>query len=200
MTLFYLLLTLSALASVNLALSLIPRGASPGGGKRGPRVTIKRRRPLLNALEARSFKMLEQILGDQRRVQPQVPLHRLIAPAPGVSERLAKRWRTQIDALSVDLAVLSADGTEPLCAVLLTASGKHPRRIRSEQARVQALCKQADLPVLTLSDNEQNTPETLKARIEDLIWPLEESLVNTHPVASEDEDALLARLAAAMRD
>ncbi|WPL16226.1 hypothetical protein Thiowin_01179 [Thiorhodovibrio winogradskyi] len=199
MTQFYLLLALVALALINLLLSLASKGRSTGGA-RGSKVTIKRRRPMLNALEARSLRLLEQLLGTQRRVQAQVPLYRLIGPSPKVGVRRARQWRAEVADLSADLAVLSADGTEPLCAILLTASGKQARRVRREQARVQSLCRQADLPVLTLSGSEQDAPETLKARLEELIWPLEESLVSSHPVASEDEDALLAALAAAMRD
>ena len=199
MTQFFLLLALAALALVNLLLSLIPTGPSPSSARRS-KLAVKRRRPMLNALELQGLGLLEQLLGDQRRVQAQMPLYRLIGPAPGVSARRARRWLAEVGALSVDLAVLSADGSEPLCAVLLTAGGKRPRRVRREQARIQSLCKQADLPVLTLSGAEQDAPETLKARLEELIWPLEESLVTAPPVASEDEDALLAGLAAAMRD
>jgi hypothetical protein len=196
MTPFYLLLALTLLALGNLLWSLIPKARLEGG----PRLPIKRRRPMLNALEAQSLALLERLLGEQRRVQARVPLRRLIGPAPEVSARRARRWDAQVGALDVDLAVLSADGTEPLCALLLTAGGKQPRRVRREQARVQALCRQADLRVLTLSGTEQDAPETLQARLEELIWPLEESLVSAPPVASEDEDALLAGLAAAMRD
>ncbi|MBK5968735.1 MULTISPECIES: DUF2726 domain-containing protein [Thiorhodovibrio] len=197
MHLFYLLLILTIIALANLLLGVV---LSKKDGGRVGRLPAQRRRPMLSVREVQNLKLLEKILGEQRRVQTQVPLYLLIDPAPGVSARRARKWRSQLGALSVDLAVLSADATEPLCAILLTAGGKRPRRVRREQAQVQSLCKQADLPVLTLSGDEQAAPEALKERLEELIWPLEERLVADHQVASEDEDALLAGLAVAMRD
>lgn len=197
MHLFYLLLILTVLAAGNLLLGVVP--GNKGGG-RVSRLPARRRRPMLTVPEVQTLRLLEKVLGERRRVQPRVALGLLIDTAPGVSARRAKAWRSQLGGLSVDFAVLSADGAEPLCAILLTAGGKHPRRVRRGQARIQASCKQADLPVLTLSGDEQSAPEALKERLEELIWPLEERLVADHQVASEDEDALLAGLAVAMRD
>lgn len=197
MSLFYLLVGFTVLALANLFLSIFLLGSRSA---RILKLPVERHPSMLNQLEIRNLGFIEQLVGKQRRVQPLVPLQRLIRPARHSSTWHARRWRHEIGQLSVDLAVLSADGSKPLCAILITAGGKRPRRVRREQALVKRLCKQADLPVLTLAHDEQNDPESLKNRLEELISPLEISLSTEHPLASEDEDALLAGLAAAMRD
>lgn len=197
---FYLLLALTVLMLANLLLSLWPTsGRSPAA-----HLPIERRRALLDAREIRALHGFEQAVGETRRVQPGVPLRRLIRPAPGVSTWRARSWLASLGNLSVDLAVLSADGSEPLCAILLTTSGKASRQHRREQTLVQTLCKAANLPVLTYSEPDTTASEwpseALKARIEELIGPLEVSLSAQQALASEDEDALLASLAVAMQD
>lgn len=195
MDVILLLVALCALALANLLVCLLARG----GGKI-PQEPCERRRPLLDARQARSLRLLDQVAGDGRRVQARVPLGWLIQPGPGVSARRARRWQARMGSLYVDFAILSADGAEPLCAVILTSGGRRTRRQQRAQARLEALCRQARLPMLSLADAQQETPVALRAQLDELIWPLEQSLVVAHPVATEDEDALLAALAVTLRD
>jgi hypothetical protein len=197
MSFFYVLLGFSVVALMNLLLSLL---SLKGEHAHRLQLPAERRQPTLNQLEVQNLGLIEQLVGEKRRVQPLVPLQRLIRPARQVSTWRARRWQREINTLSVDLAVFSADGSQPLCAILVTTGAKPPRRVRREQALVEQLCKQADLPVLTLSSDERHDPERLKNRLEEWIEPLEVSLSTEHPLASEDEDALLAGLAAAMQD
>ena len=193
MTPFFVLVFLAGLAVGNLMLAAI-RALKVAA----PVLPTGRRRPFLTAARARALRQLEQAAGDQRRVLPEVPLTLLIAPLSYARRRQAARWSAAIAGLQADFAVVTRDGSEPLCAVLLTAAGKQPRKVRAAQQRVRKLCLASDLPVLTLGPVEPT--DALAARLQELLWPLEERLNPVAELASEDEDALLAGLAAAVRD
>jgi len=190
---FYLLVLLAGLVLASLLFDLLRAGR---GRLRGAPFE---RRTFLSGAELRYLKAIELAAGDEYRVLPKVAAAALLRPEQGLGRRQRRlAWQALVQG-RVDLVVVAAADAYPLCVVRLRDSSG-PRAERRSLAQIAAGCSNAGMPVIELPLDEAVEAETLKRLVRDAM-AMADVRVSAHAQPPpEDEEALLADLAAAMRE
>jgi hypothetical protein len=190
---FYLLVFLAGLLLASLLLGLLKASRS------GLRGAPFERRALLSADELKYMKAVEMAAGPDYRVLPKVAAAALLRPERGLGRGQRRLARQALAQGRLDLVLAAAADAHPLCAVRF----RDPERARAERkslARIAAGCSNAGMPVIELPLDDSIDAETLKRLVQDAL-DMADVRVSTKPEPPpEDEEALLADLAAAMRD
>jgi len=190
---FYLLVFLAGLLLASLILALL---RATGSRLRGAPFE---RRTLLSPDELTYLKAIELAAGPDCRVLPKVAAASLLRPERGLrlgQRRLARRALAEG---RVDLVVAAAADVYPLCIVRF-ADPARPRPERRSLARIAAGCSNAGMPVIELPLDQTVDAQALQQLVQDAIDMAGVRLSKALEPPPEEEEALLAELAAAMRD
>jgi hypothetical protein len=190
---FYLLVCLAGLLVANLVLSLL---RLPRAGLRG---TAFASRALLSARERGYLNAVEIAAGPGCRVDPKVAAAVILRPRPELGWGRRRASRRALESAHLDLLISAASDARPLCAVLLLRPEPSWAE-RASRGRIGAACTSAGLPVLELPLTEPPAPATLKRLVQEALETIDLRVAPPPPQRDEDEEAMLAELAAAMRE
>jgi hypothetical protein len=192
---FYLLVFIAGLLIANLLLQLL-RAAAGGGEGSYP---FERRPEFLTADERLCLGTVEEAVGTDFRVFVGVCLSQILQPDQDLGRRRRGRAAARLWGRSVDLLVCSAADGYPLCALLVRAEPRN-RATKRELASIEAMCRAARLPVLTLALQDHYEITEIRRRVLDAVETAEVRIAHTPEPPAADEEALLAELAASMQE
>jgi len=190
---FYLIVFLAGLLLASLMLSLLK--ATRAGLRGAP----FERQSLLSGDELKFLKGVEMAAGSEYRVLPKVAAASLLRPERGLGRGQRRLARQALVEGRVDLVLAAADDMYPVCVVRFR-DPQRPRAERKALSRIAAGCSNAGMPVIELPLDDTLEGETLKRLVQDALAMTGVRVSARPEPPPEDEEALLADLAAAMRD
>ena len=190
---FYLLVFLAGLLCASLLLGLLKASRS------GLRGAPFERRALLTADELKYLKAIELAAGPDYRVLPKVAAASLLRPEQGLGRGQRRLARQALAQGRADLVLAAAEDVHPLCVVRFR-DPTWTRTERKSQARIAAGCRNAGMPIIELPLDETLGAEALKRLVHEALAMADRRVPHQPEPPAEDEEALLADLAAAMRD
>jgi len=195
---FFVLVFLAGLVLANLLLRLL---LGMRQGLRGH--PFERRWPFLPPAEQRLLVALDQAAGRHYRVLARVALAAVMQPEQDLRRGQRRQAGDALGGHRVDFLVCSAVDCFPLCAVVVRSEDKR-RAERRADAFVTSACSAAGLPVVPLTLAEDYDLDALRRQLRDAIetagiaMMVAEKEAEPEP-ADEDEEAVLAGLAASMK-
>ncbi|MCG6940538.1 MAG: DUF2726 domain-containing protein [Thiohalocapsa sp.] len=191
---FYIMVFAAGLVAANLLFQLVRLPVRP------QRVlAYQRRESLLDFQERLCLGTVEEAVGRDFRVFPRVAARAVLAGDVDLRRRKRRAAERALAGRMFDLLVCSAADAHPLCAVL--ANPAQPTRLRRRELKfLREACADAGLPLVEL---ELKDGYELSAIRRELLGAIEsaEVRVSTAPdQVAEDEETLLAELAAAMQE
>lgn len=159
---------------------------------------------LFSPSEARLLTALDAAVGPGRRIFGKVPIEDVIGVERRGGRQLQERAFARLAERRFDFLICDAQSLRVLCAVDLTGDRRRLFGTRAD-ATLERVCRAAGLPLVTVTAAEHYDPAELAEALMAAIVPLRDE-VHTRPAnpaeepASQDEDRLLAELAAAIRN
>lgn len=191
---FYVLVFIAGLLIANLLLQLL-RAVGGGGGS----YPFERRPEFLSAQERLCLGTVEEAVGRDFRVLVKVCLSQILQPDLDLGRRRRARAAVRLRGRSIDFLVCSAADGYPLCALLVRAEPRS-RAIKRDLADIEASCRAAGLPVLTLALQDHYELTEIRRQVLDAVETAEVRIAHAPEPPAADEEALLAELAASMQE
>ena len=192
---FYVLVFIAGLLIANLLLQLL-RAAGGGGVGRHP---FERRPEFLSPQERLCLGTVEEAVGSDFRVLVKVCVSQLLQPDQDLGRPRRVRAAARLRGREIDFLVCSAADGYPLCALLVRAEPQS-RANKRELASIEAMCRAAGLPMLTLALQDQYEITEIRRQVLDAVETAEVRIAHTPEPPAADEEALLAELAASMQE
>lgn len=192
---FYVLVFIAGLLIANLLLQLL-RAAGGGGVGSYP---FERRPEFLSPQERLCLGTVEEAVGSDFRVLVKVCLSQLLQPDQDLGRPRRVRAAARLRGREIDFLVCSAADGYPLCALLVRAEPQS-RANKRELASIEAMCRAAGLPMLTLALQDQYEITEIRRQVLDAVETAEVRIAHTPEPPAADEEALLAELAASMQE
>jgi hypothetical protein len=192
---FYIMIFAAGLTAANLLFVLLRLL-----GRRRQRVLAYRRRDgFLNTEERLCLGTVEEAVGRDFRVFARVAAGTVLAGDPELGRRRRRSADRALAGMLFDFLVCSAADGHPLCGLL--ADVDEPGRARRrDNAFLRAACADAGLPLVQLKLNDGYELTAIRRELLEAIESSEVQLTHTPDPIAEDEESLLAELAAAMQE
>jgi len=117
-----------------------------------------------NTAEFHFFTVLEELVGSDYRVFPQVNYSHLIVPRTG-SRYGDRRYRSHIERKSADFVVCDRKTCVPRLVIDLDGGVHRRPDVYEKDMEIDAVLRAAGLPILRLSNEEAGDREGVKAKI-----------------------------------
>ena len=124
----------------------------------------KKQGPLMNQNELNLYKQLRDCVGQKYLVVPQVHLEKLIKPARWIGN--IKYAIGHVSRKSVDFALFDLETFEPVLAIELNGYSHEKIERYLRDVDVKEHLKEANLPLLTLSNGEVVDKDSLNRKID----------------------------------
>jgi hypothetical protein len=169
-----------------------------GGGPRRV-LAYQRRDGLMDYQERLCLSSVEEAVGGEFRVFARVAANRVLRGDEELSRRRRHAAERALAGRSFDFLVCSAADGYPLCGVLADAP-EPTRRRRREKAFLASACADAGLPLVQLELKDAYELTAIRRDLLDAIESADVRLTTAPETVGEDEESLLAELAAAMQE
>lgn len=191
---FYLLVFLAGLLIANLLLQLLKAASS---GARG--LDFVRRPRFLLPAEQLCWSAIQEAAGADFCVLAKVSLAAVLNADDEQPRRRRARAAALLQRGTLDFLVCSAADGYPLCAVLVEAEDQ-ARATKQTAALINEACTSAGLPLITLPLQDSYEIKDIRRRVLEAVETADVRVMQTPEPPAEDEEALLAELAAAMQE
>jgi hypothetical protein len=191
---FYLLVFIAGLLVANLLLQLLKAATS---GARG--VFFTRRPCFLTAEERLCWSAIQEAASGDFDVLAKVALSAVLQADQDQPRRRRAKAAVVLQRATLDFLVCSAADGFPLCAVLVE-SDDQTRAAKQTVSVILDACASAGLPLIRLPLQDGYEVKEIRRRVLDAIESAEVRILQAPEPAAEDEEALLAELAASMQE
>jgi hypothetical protein len=168
-----------------------------GGGVRG--LYFVRRPRFLAPEEQLCWSAFQEAAGADFCVLAKVSLAAVLRADDEQPRRRRAKAAALLQGGTLDFLVCSAADGYPLCAVLVEP-GVQTRAAKQVARLIHDACASAGLPLITLPLQDRYEVREIRRRVLDAVETAEVRVLQTPEPRAEDEEALLAELAAAMQE
>jgi len=144
----------------------------PASGKATPAYDLGEygKKPFLfdTAAEFHFFPVLEELVGGDYRVFPQVNYSHLIVPRTG-SWNGDRRYRSHIERKSADFVVCDRKTCVPRLVIDLDGGVHRRPNVHEKDMEIDAVLRAAGLPILRLTNEEAGDRELVKTKVLELL-------------------------------
>ncbi|MBB1074218.1 DUF2726 domain-containing protein [Rhodoferax sp. 4810] len=196
---FYLLVIIGVVLITNILLTIL---TTLGVLWRSPErhFIYERRLPFLRPVAQRCLAVLSTVIGNEYRVFSKVALTALMITDERQPHYRTARSYLHHSGLWADFVICGVADGHPLCVILLVPTAPLTRAQQRQLEFLRHSCESAHLPVVMIQEQAQYELDTLRNQISEAIMRADPRRQMTGHFIHEEEEMLLAALAAAMRD
>jgi hypothetical protein len=191
---FYIMVFAAGLVAANLLFQLLRLFG-------GPRVVLayQRRDGLMDFQQRLCLASIEEAVGRDYRVFPRVAAAAVLTGDEALGRTRRRMATRALAGRQFDYLVCSAADTHPLCGVLADAPAPGRKRRRERNFLFKA-CADAGLPLIALELSDGYELTAIRRQLLEAIESADVRLSAAPESVADDEESLLAELAAAMQE
>ena len=189
---FYIMVFAAGLVAANLLFGLFRLIGRPSRA-----LAYQRRDGFMDFQERLCLGSVEEAVGRDFRVFARVAAGRVLCGDQALGRRRRRAADRSLDGRTFDFLVCAAADAHPLCGVLADAP-EPSRKRRREKAFLAEACADAGLPLVQLELKDGYELTAIRRELLDAIESAEVRLTAAPDTVADDEESLLAELAAAM--